>query len=187
MLTHELRAFLDENDVSFKEWGTGGAKTFDNLLSEIVSGEAILGMKRGALCRSIEVSVLNVYHDDGTNLWLLYEENQVFADGRSRVRDLDKSIGEKKRQGETPLHTARRALAEELGIKETLSLIPKPMTKRGPLPSLSFPGLLTFYRVHAFDVFLPPHLYRADGYIERQKDKISYFSWKRHRKLEARA
>lgn len=187
MLAHTLRAFLEENDVPFDQWGKGEAKTFDNLLAEIVSGEATLKKRGGIPCRSITISALDVYHDDGARLLLLREDKQLFSDGRSRIRKLDRSIGEKQKRGETPLQAARRALVEELGITETLPLFAKPPVTKGPLPSLSFPGLFTFYTMHVFDVFLPPHLYRADGYVERQKEKVSYFVWEQCRELEARA
>ena len=186
MLAHTLRAFLEENNVQFDQWGKGEAKTFENLLAEIASGEATLEKKHGVPCRSITISALDVYHDDGVRLLLLREKKQLFSDGRSRIRKLDRSIGEKQKSGETPSNAAHRALVEELGITETLLLFAGPLITKGPLPSLSFPGLFTFYNVYVFDVFLPKHLYRANGYVERQKEKTSYFVWEKCREFEAR-
>ena len=186
MFKHELRAFLEAHNIPLQQWGQGEAKTFDDLFSEVTSGEAILTEEDGKLLRSVEGGTLNVYHDDGMTMWFLQEEKQVFKDGRSRTRTLNASIGEKMKCGEDPLESAYRALSEELGIAEKLQLIPKQRFIKGPIPSPSFPGLYSIYTMHMFDVFLPSHLYRPEGYVEHQVDKSSYFVWRKFSDKEAR-
>jgi len=179
MQKDELLVFLQDHNVPLHEWGTGEAKTFDHLLLEISLGESELTEKDGKVLRSAEGSMLNVYYYDGQATWVLIEEKQVFTDGRSRTRNLDPAIGEKMRPGETPEDGAYRALSEELGITEKLPLIPKPLRMKGPVPSQSYPGLWSVYSMHIFDVFLPEHLYKPEGYEENQSDKTSYFVWEK--------
>jgi len=178
MQKDELWVFLKAHNVPLQRWGKGEAKTLDHLLAEITAGEATLTEKQGRLVRLVEGATLNVYYSDGHTSWALVEETQVFNDGRSRTRDVV-GIGEKMRLGEDPKDCAYRALSEELGITEKLQLVPKSLSTKGPVPSQSFPGLESVYVTHIFDVFLPEHLYRPEGYKEKQSDKISYFVWKK--------
>ncbi len=81
--------------------------------------------------------------------------------------------------GEDPLQAAYRALSEELGITEKLPLTPKPLLQKGPQLSTSFPGIYSLYKMYVFDVFLPTHLYKREGYVEHQADKSNYFVWEK--------
>lgn len=179
MLKEELREFLFSHNVPLDQWGKGAAKTLEHLCAEISSRESGLEEKNGALLRLAEGSTLNVYYNDRKNILRLVEARQIFKDGRIKVRELETSIGEKMRHGEDPRVAAYRALSEELGIFEKLFLIPVAPIKKGPIPSVSFPGILSVYMMHVFDVFIPPHLYKAEGYQEHQEDKSSYFVWQK--------
>ena len=179
MLKENLKVFLSSYNVPLEKWGAGEAKTVDHLCAELLLGESILEVRGGVLTRVAEGSTLHVYHHDGENLWLLIEDKQIFKDGRERVRELETSIGEKMKRGEDSTEAAYRALSEELGIKERLPLFPKPNILKGPIPSVSFPGIQSVYVMYVSDVFIPPHLYKKEGYVEHQADKSSYFVWKK--------
>ncbi len=179
MEKRELLDFLTKHGIPFWQWGTGKSKTVEHLLFEINSGETVLyEEENGNVVRSASGAALNIYHQDGKRILKLEEEKQVFRDGRERRRNLETSIGEKMKNGETPEGAAYRALKEELGISEKLALEAGPAIVKGPVTSESFPGLKTIYIIFIYDCFLPDHFYKSEGYREEQKDKTSYFVWK---------
>ncbi len=177
MQEQELLALLQAHNIPLNEWGVGEAKNFNHLLSEVQSGEATVVEENGNLLRSAEGAVLVVYSTDGKRTWRLKEDKQVFKDGREKRRELETSIGEKMRPDESAVEAAYRALREELKITERLALTPKPSIIKGPVSSQSFPGLMTRYVMNVFEVFLPQHLFKSEGYIECQEDKTNYYTW----------
>lgn len=175
-----LLDLLLQFNVDVDLWGKGKAKTVEHLLIEINTGECQLIKLNGELLRLVTGPGLNVFYKDGDQILKLKEEKQVYNDGRVRVRaDLETSIGEKLKPGESSLDAARRALAEELDIKSDLELIPADPITKGPITSVSYPGLKTKYIFEVFDVYLPTESYRPDGYIEEQTDKKNYYVWVR--------
>ena len=174
-----LMTLLRSFKVPIETWGTGEAKTLDHLYAEISSGEAALTVVNGKLRRyALGITVLVHYIGDGPEKKLV-EKEQVFRDGRRKTRALqgNMSIGEKMRPSEDALSAAYRAFKEELKIEERLPLqVLRPFVK-GPIPSISFPGIETLYYIHAFMAWIPPHLYKRDGYTEEQEDKTTYFIW----------
>jgi hypothetical protein len=178
MTINELRAYLEAHSIPVSTWGTGESKTLEHLLAEINEGESVLQEQEGKLLRISQASALTIYYEEGGRRLVLREKEQVFADGRRRVRDfLRASIFEKMKRGENPEEVARRALKEELGIEELLPLKPGPHSPIRILPSESFPGLVSVFSFYNFDVFLPARLYKPEGYVEVQKDKSTYFVW----------
>lgn len=173
----ELVAFLEAHQIPLCEWGKGEAKTLDHLFAEIDSGEAVIEKEGVGLVRIVSGSVVDVCYQLDNVVLRLKESKQVFSDGRERSRSLDASIGEKIRPGERALDAAHRALREELGILDDLVLTSLPLVAKGPIPSVSFPGLMTKYVSYRWQVFLPARLYKPEGYVERQPDKTSYFVW----------
>lgn len=177
----ELEALLKKYNIPTEKWGLGESKTIEHLIAELDSGEVILVEDGGDLIRLVNGSGLNVYYQDGTDVFRLKEARQVYKDGRTRIRDIDTGIGEKCKFGESPDSAARRALSEELGITEELILIPKTRVVKGPVSSVSYPGLKTKLITEIFDVFLPSHLFKKDGYTEVQEDKTNYYIWEKIR------
>lgn len=177
MRRKELLDLLQAHNIPLEKWGAGETKTFEDLLAEIQIGEASIREEKGMLVRLAEGAVLIVYHTNKFGTWRLREEKQVFRDGRERRRDLEMSIGEKMYPNEKPADAAYRALREELHITDRLPLISLPPIIKGPVPSQSFPGLTTRYVMHAFEMYLPTHLFRPEGYTEIQRDKVNYYVW----------
>ncbi len=177
MTKEELVGFLQADNVPLKRWGTGEAKSVDHLLEEINSGESTLEERDGVLFRTAMGTVITVYYQDDTRRLTLKEDRQVFKDGRERKRAVAGSIGEKLKFGENALSAAYRALQEELSISEKLPLTSKPSEVKGPNPSQSFPGIMTTYMIHVYEVYLPQDLYKPEGYVETQRDKTNYYVW----------
>jgi len=172
-----LVELLKKYDVPFDSWGTGESKTAEHLLSEINLGESDLVEERGILVKKSFVAAINVYYKQGDKIFKLKEAKQIFYDGREKVRDLETSIGEKMRPGESASSAAYRALSEELGIKERIELKPVSPITKGPVASQSFPGLQSKFFINVFEIFLPDSMYKPDGYKEQQADKESIFIW----------
>ncbi len=106
------------------------------------------------------------------------EERQVFKDGRERQRRLATSLTEKLKPKEKPDDAAKRAISEELGIKD----IAEPQ-KKGEYtvlkPSEIFPGLKSNYNAFMFEVRLNADQFKPEGYIEEQADKTTCFVWEK--------
>ncbi|MFA7193327.1 MAG: NUDIX hydrolase [Candidatus Paceibacterota bacterium] len=173
----QLHRILESHDISIDEWGKGKAKSLENLLHEINSGESILASVEGKIYRAAIGSVVRVYRLYNGGLCVLTEGKQVFADGTVHRRDLPFSVGEKVFPGESSLEAAQRAFKEELGIDEKIEFNRHSEYVQGPVPSTSYPGILTTYFVDVWSVFMPSHLFRKEGYVEVQPDKTSYFFW----------
>jgi 8-oxo-dGTP pyrophosphatase MutT (NUDIX family) len=173
----QLISLLNAHDIPLDLWGKNDAKTIGHLLRELESGEITLTKEGDSLLRNAIGSALNVYYQENEETLYLKETKQVFKDGRTRTRDLTTSIGEKAKPGEDPLETAQRALSEELGISENLLLTPEPTEIKGPIPSTSYPGLISRFIIYKYKTFIPAHLFKAEGYKEEQEDKTNYFEW----------
>jgi len=172
-LEHVLRA----HHVPLDEWGKGDAKTLQHLQKEIESGESILEFTDAGVVKITLGSCINIFHRVGDIRLKLVEDRQVFKDGREKKRNLSTSIGEKRSPDENPLDCAYRALEEELGISERLPLTDCGPNNSGLVPSVSFPGISTRHFLDIYELELPDHLYKPEGYIEEQEDKTNYFVW----------
>ena len=177
----ELLSYLYENGITVDGWGKGKAKTVDHLLREINSGEARITKIGHQLIREAESVVVHTYVDFRGKIFKLIEDKQLFRDGRIKPRGIEHAPAEKMRPGETTFEALRRAFHEELGFDEDeasrLIFDFKSKTVKGPVPSESFPGLITLYTLHEFETWLPLHLYNPQGYTEHQEDKTTYFVW----------
>lgn len=171
----QLIELLDQYGVDHSHFGQGEAKTIAHLLKELREGECQLRpTAEGKLERLVLGSCVDVYHQ-GLHL---IEEKQVFRDGRVRERDIYTSIGEKLHPGEDPRAAAERALQEELGIDEPLQLRYRERHVKQVGFSQSYPGLHTCYEMEVFEVELPESQFVADGYVEEQADKSTYWVWR---------
>jgi hypothetical protein len=169
---------LTAASIPLHEWAQGSAKTLAHLLKEVNEGESQLSIgSNGEMRRQVTVVGMDVLHTDAQgNVYILREDRQEFADGRTRQRNLLNSLGEKMQTGEDPVAAAERALLEELGIREVTGLYHLGDEETTHSPS-SYPGLQSHYKTHGFAAVIPAESFVADGYIEEQADKTNYYVW----------
>lgn len=174
-----LAALLESSGIDLDAWGTGDAKTITHLLSEINSGESHISVDANqGIVRRISVAWVGVlYFDEQGNVHQLYEDRQEYTDGRVRKRSLSSSLGEKFLPDEDPAQAAARALSEELGIREYVSLNALGSEQTAHF-SDSYPGLKSEYDTHGFVAVVDGDSYSPDGYIEEQGDKTNFYKWK---------
>lgn len=173
-----LRAVLQTAGVPYDTWGQGVAKTTEHLLDEVRSGETRLSWgPDGELVRTVSVVWVDVFgHDNQGRRWHLREDRQVFRDGRERRRQLQTSLGEKMLPDEDIIAATQRALVEELGVVGTSAVeyLGSEQTVHTPI---SYPGLESRYDTHVVRIEITSDQFRADGYVEHQADKSTFFVW----------
>lgn len=145
----QLQAWLGRNGVDTSCYGKGTAKTVDDLLEEAKRKESRLDTgDDGKALRVVKVLSLWILNQRGQ---ILFEDEQILPDGRSRCRNL--ALSEKLIGDENWRDAVARAVQEELG-----SILPslyevtifddtyKLLTHRST--SMSYPGLTTHYLFH---------------------------------------
>ncbi|CAG7580841.1 MAG: putative GDP-mannose mannosyl hydrolase [uncultured marine phage] len=175
----ELVEYLKKFNIPLHRYGTGGYKTVAHLLAEIKEGETVLTEKDGKLHRDVEfIGARVIYKKDG-DTFRLYEEKQVFKDGRTRVRSkMPYSMAEKFKSGEDPKEGIIRGFKEELDVvitKDQFAFYNKVNIDEDS----DYPGILSHHIGHEFIVMFNDDQYNPDGYIERQSDKDVYFGWRK--------
>jgi len=173
----ELTALLREHNIPIARWGLGLKKTLGDLLQEISDGETTVRYENCVLTRCLSIVGINVFHNDSDRGELkLVEKMQILASGRSLIRNLDTSLGEKMRSGENPCECVRRAILEELGLIGLILFHQD--TVYSMKSSDSYPGLRTMYEKHLFYCNVPHNLFHLDGYMETKLDgRRILFEW----------
>lgn len=169
---------LNKYDVPVEEYGTGGYKTTGHLYSEIAEGETELTEENGELIRKVSfVGARVIYKLDGK--WMrLYEDKQIFKDGRMRRRtNMPYSAAEKFKTGEDPKEVIVRGVKEELDIDISTEQFIFYNTRKVE-NNEDYPGIKSFHTGYEFMVILNEDQYVPDGYVERQADKDVIFKWK---------
>jgi hypothetical protein len=142
----QLETWLASKGINTSQWGTGAAKSLQDLWNEITSGDAQVEDEPPR--RVLNIVDVNVH--SGNKFLLEYE--QQLSDGRMRYRGLP--LSEKMKPGENPINAAIRGLQEELQVKSSNVKVlnadpqPRPIYRE----SRSFPGLQTEYRIYEVDV-----------------------------------
>jgi hypothetical protein len=169
---------LKDKGIDTELYGTGTFKTIGHLYQEIHEGETELTEEDSQLIRKVEfVGARIIYKKDDE--WLrLYEEKQIFKDGRERRRtNMPYSAAEKFKSGEDPKEVIVRGVKEELDLditKDQFTFYNKKEIENND----DYPGIKSFHIGHEFLVVLNDDQYNPDGYIERQSDKDVYFTWR---------
>jgi hypothetical protein len=176
-LTDLLRRFGLNPDL----FGSEAAKTVEALFEEIQSGESELIIENGHLARKIGLILIGIVYRYGSRNLRLREDRIVFNDGRIRQRhDILglMAISEKLKKGEDPEQGLKRAIKEELGIKYGYYIIARGQSEEEKI-SQSYPGLSTISPTYWFEVELDMAMFNPEGYVEKQKDKTTYWVWQR--------
>ena len=175
----ELRDLLISYHIPVQTWGVGDAKKIDDLYNEVRHGESILTEDRNKkLIRDVSIVKIDILYKDKVGTYRLTEDYQEFSDGRRRVIKHECPVGEKMKPHETPQQAFERALSEELAITRPIPgrAIKSRLVMKA---SRSYPGLICRYREHRFITTLPKKYYNADGYVETDGDRKTYFSWRK--------
>ena len=157
--------------LPIEKYGIGKAKTVQELMEEIESGETIISIENQKPIRNIEIAFISIYFGE----FQLVEDRQEFSDGRVRKREI-KGISEKMlNKNENPLDCAKRAMAEELAIQEGFEIeFVETVLEENESPS--YPGLISRYKIHKFKADLSESAYKNE-YIEKGKNKKTFFVW----------
>lgn len=135
----ELEAWLTASGIDTTGWGTGGAKTVENLWSELAEGESELHAAPPR--RLVRIVSVNICRGRRT----LVEVGQAFGENQYRYRDMPPT--EKLKPGEKPVEAAIRCVQEELEASPDrvtiLSTAAEP--EQTIQESQSYPGLTTQY------------------------------------------
>lgn len=173
----ELSDKLTEFEVPIDTWGQGQAKTVKHLFDELQHEECHIEDRGGFLVRYLEFVGVRIFYKKGEEILYLKEDRQEFNDGRTRKREMPSSVSEKMKFGENPQLSAIRGIKEELGIyvKPEQLIKQRDLNYRGG--SLSYPGLTSKYKGHQFTCYLTEQQFNPEGYIEKQEDKSTFFTW----------
>lgn len=175
---NELSLKLKAYNINIDYWGIGDSKTVKHLFDELKYGDCFLKDEGGYLVRYIEfVGIKVFYKDKNGQLYLLKEDRQEFKDGRIRRRNLESSVSEKIKSGEDVILSAIRGIKEELNLEINKNQLKSEGVFDYNRGSVSYPGLKTVYKGHHFICYLNDEQYIPNGYIERQKDKSTFFIW----------
>lgn len=124
------------------------AKTVGELLDEVQNQESVLEIEGDKALRIVNVLSLHILNSRGQ---VLFEDEQVLPDGRSRRRNV--AVSEKMVCGEPWLAALHRAVKEELSsaLPPNYQVTPLENTyflRTEYSSSMSYPGLLTKYIFH---------------------------------------
>lgn len=174
----KLISILEIAKIPYHEWGNGDARTVDDFLNEIKSGESVVTLSSDQkLQRQIDVAMVKVvYITNDYKKYELREDRQVYNDGRIKKRKLPTSISIKIKPDEAPEEAGVRALKEELGIDE-LTEISEFNSSRETIPSTSYPGVITYCNSYPFFTPIDSSSFKPDGYTKTQDNKTTYYVW----------
>ena len=169
---------LKDHDINTELYGTGTFKTIGHLYHEIEEGETELTDEGGQLVRKVQFVGARILHKKDGKWWRLYEEKQIFKDGRERRRaNMPYSAAEKFKSGEDPKEVIVRGMKEELNLditKDQFAFYNKKEIENND----DYPGIKSFHIGYEFLVVLNDDQFLESGYIERQADKDVYFTWR---------
>lgn len=144
----ELHEWLESHGVDTRCYGKDTSKTVGELLEEQAKNESLLNVVDGRAMRTVKVLSLHITNGNGQ---VLFEDEQILPDGRSRRRNVQ--VSEKLMGDESWQSGVDRAVREELGtvLPEGYQVTVDTDTYRQLVEfatSMSYPGLLTKYVCH---------------------------------------
>lgn len=177
----KLKSLLKCCGVNYESWGQGYTRTPQQLCGEIRDGESVLIVNNGKLLRQVCHAQADIVCRTADGPMRLVETHQVFKNGAIRDRSgSGRSMSEKIKRKEDPRAAMIRGIQEELGIKDFDGTgLKKSVEKTRSTDSAeSYPNLPTEHILFLFDWEMPLRYYKPKGYVEVQKHKKTYFSWK---------
>lgn len=151
----EIRKTLESHGTNTSKFGTGEAKSFEDLVYEVQSGSSRLMLdaeKCQSIVRVLDVVVLRIIckTEEGEKYLVLMDEQ--FPDGRAK-KDVNQLPGGKKEPHENSVQAAIRILQDRLQI--TLCKIEFDFMSKECFEeeenSHSYPGVRTVYRKEVFE------------------------------------
>lgn len=173
-----LNAVLIDGGTPLDLWGTGEAKTVENLFDEITNEEARLFInEKGEIERHIETTLVEViYVAKDVTVYGLKELKQVFNDGSFIERELPTTLEERVKYSESPKDVGINLLSEKLNIDNQDEFM-EFRSRTESKPSHNYPGLTTCNTTHPYMAPIDEKDFKPDGYIEIQPDKTCYYIW----------
>jgi len=169
---------LKDHGIDTELYGTGTFKTIGHLYHEMEEGETELTDENGQLVRRVQFVGARIIYKKNGEWWRLFEEKQIFKDGRERRRkNMPYSAAEKFKSGEDPKEVIVRGMKEELNLditKDQFAFYNKKEIENND----DYPGVKSYHIGHEFLVVLNDDQFKKEGYIERQADKDVYFTWR---------
>ena len=147
----ELEAYLQKLP-EYAAWGLNNAKSVRNLWEEIQLGESTISTDGHRLVRVVVAEIRRQVGGDK----ILMELEQTLADGRKRIRS-QRPMAEKIIAEESPRAALLRGLSEELSLEQGdySILSPEPIVSKTSRMSGSYPGVMSQYERHIFQVLAP--------------------------------
>ncbi len=188
MLYQNTLEFLQTNNIPIEPWGRAGAKTLDDLVREIESGDCILECpKVGEVVRVLRTARIKVLCKIDKNNYELVEGTQTLPDGstRDRLEQFGSGIAEKLHLNEDALAGAVRGIREELFNNNLeIPILSKNITSLGVektvRESQSYPGIYNHSNVFIYLWKMPINLYKAEGYKEiKENGQVTPFVWRK--------
>ncbi|TVM00993.1 MAG: hypothetical protein CV087_11970 [Candidatus Brocadia sp. WS118] len=162
--------------LPIRDYGKGKAKSFQQLLDEVATGETQIIWRENRPIRLLRIVVVKVYHRGKR----LVEDRQEFPDGRVRHRGIE-GISEKLHPQEDHTKAVYRALHEELGFPSdelhdvSIQYLGQELEKK---ESTSYPGLESHYDKYQYEVHIPDNLYKPEYTELCEEGMHSYFVWR---------
>lgn len=177
----ELIQLLNQYNIPLNKWGTEGYKTPKHLWKELQEEECELSDKNGVLIRQVQFVGAKIMCKLNGKNYRLWEDRAVFKDGRIRIRPIQQSMAEKFKSGEDQYEALIRGLKEELNIEmeknQFIYYNKETIEENG-----DYPGIRSYHTGYYYMGFLTKDQFKAEGYIEHQKDKDMYFVWREMKK-----
>lgn len=198
----QLKQLLNEYKIDYSQWGTGEAKTLQQLVNEIKRGESQLTVENGNLVRVVNVSKVEVEYVTPKGVqYELVEDRQELTPSpgetvnrvRHRTEDDEvtplKGVAVKMLQGEDPHAAAYRALGKEVPLIAAGVALHDIVLVSGPSQkeefSDSYPNLKSRYTTHRYKVVVKTSQPVTRGYAHSQlasdQPKVTHFRWSKQK------